>query len=389
MDDLVRASDADRDAAAAALRSHFAAGRLDAGELDERLAAALSARTLGELHAVMADLPPAGAGQLGPARDRLERGYRRLLACYPAAWRHAHDQEMLAVLMTAAPEGKPRPGLGEAADLVAGGLQVRCQRTRDGAAPAWRDALAVLTVVLPLFVLTTTAVQDVERAFRSGIAIYPGGGFGPVNSSLLAAQLTVPLGLASIALLRRYRVAALTVAAAVIGLAVLAGWTDLSAAYGLTSPYVLLAVAVQVGAVTASPGPRRALALLTWKSAALTVIAAASIAVTSYPLSIAAVVMIVAAMSLSSSLGRWLLLLLAIPLWPYLTLSLAIGGGIAIRLAAPPLLVTSPISGLVLLQPTTWWLSDAYLIPAVLLCLFAAAASRDSLRSRQLAKPTA
>ena len=115
MDDRVRESDADRDGAAAALRGHFAAGRLDAGELDERLAAALSARTLGELHAVMADLQPAGAGQLGPARDRLERGYRRLLACYPAAWRRAHEQEMLAVLMTAAPEGKPRPGLGEAA----------------------------------------------------------------------------------------------------------------------------------------------------------------------------------------------------------------------------------------------------------------------------------
>ena len=91
-------------------------------------------------------------------------------------------------------------------------------------------------MVLPLFVLTTTAVQEVERAFRSGIPIYPGGGFGPVNSSLLATQLTVPLGLASIALLRRYRVAALTVAAAVIGLAVLAGWTELSGEYGLTSP---------------------------------------------------------------------------------------------------------------------------------------------------------
>jgi len=149
--------------------------------------------------------------------------------------------------------------------------------------------------------------------------------------------------------------------------------------------------------VTASPGPRRALSLLTWKSVALTVIAAASIAVTSYPLSIAAVVVIIAALSLSSSLGRWLLLLLAIPLWPYLTTSWTIGGSIAVHLGLgdPQVLITSPISGLVTLEPLvvrwplTWWLGDAYLIPAVLLCLFAAAASRDSHRSRRLAKPAA
>jgi hypothetical protein len=59
MDDRFRASDADRDRVAGALREHYAAGRLTAGELDERLTKTLSARTLGELNRVLADLPGA------------------------------------------------------------------------------------------------------------------------------------------------------------------------------------------------------------------------------------------------------------------------------------------------------------------------------------------
>jgi DNA-binding MarR family transcriptional regulator len=45
----VRAGDADRDAAAAALSEHFAQGRLTLDELDARLDAALTATTHGEL----------------------------------------------------------------------------------------------------------------------------------------------------------------------------------------------------------------------------------------------------------------------------------------------------------------------------------------------------
>jgi len=60
MDDRLRASDADRDRVADALREHYAAGRLSADELDERLTTALSARTLGELNQVLTDLPLQG-----------------------------------------------------------------------------------------------------------------------------------------------------------------------------------------------------------------------------------------------------------------------------------------------------------------------------------------
>jgi hypothetical protein len=62
----LRASDEDREDVADALRAHCAAGRLEVGELEERLAATLSARTLGELGDLVADLPRGRS----PARPR-------------------------------------------------------------------------------------------------------------------------------------------------------------------------------------------------------------------------------------------------------------------------------------------------------------------------------
>src|SRR5436190_6243913 len=56
----LRASDADRDAIAARLRQATLDGRLDAEEFEDRLGAALRARTYGELRRLVADLPTAG-----------------------------------------------------------------------------------------------------------------------------------------------------------------------------------------------------------------------------------------------------------------------------------------------------------------------------------------
>jgi Domain of unknown function (DUF1707) len=55
----LRASDADREQIAERLRKATAEGRLVAEELEERLEAAFTARTYGELDAVVADLPSA------------------------------------------------------------------------------------------------------------------------------------------------------------------------------------------------------------------------------------------------------------------------------------------------------------------------------------------
>src|ERR1022692_4345021 len=54
----------------------------------------------------------------------LERRYRRLLACYPRAFRREHTEEMLAVLMAGARQGR-RPSLAESADRHATSLPRR------------------------------------------------------------------------------------------------------------------------------------------------------------------------------------------------------------------------------------------------------------------------
>jgi hypothetical protein len=63
MDDRMRISDADREQVTARLREHYAAGRLTSEELEERITAALNAKTYGDLRRIMVDLPePAPAG---------------------------------------------------------------------------------------------------------------------------------------------------------------------------------------------------------------------------------------------------------------------------------------------------------------------------------------
>jgi hypothetical protein len=53
----LRISDADRERAATVLREHYAAGRLDSSEFEERLEAVYAARTEGEIASLRADLP--------------------------------------------------------------------------------------------------------------------------------------------------------------------------------------------------------------------------------------------------------------------------------------------------------------------------------------------
>jgi len=66
MNDRMRISDSDRDRVAAQLRDYYAEGRLTSEELDERVTAALSAKTAGDLRRLMADLPSPSPAQAGP-----------------------------------------------------------------------------------------------------------------------------------------------------------------------------------------------------------------------------------------------------------------------------------------------------------------------------------
>jgi len=57
----LRVSDAEREAAADRLAEHFAAGRLDQAEFDDRVGRAMSARTRADLSGLFAGLPETGA----------------------------------------------------------------------------------------------------------------------------------------------------------------------------------------------------------------------------------------------------------------------------------------------------------------------------------------
>lgn len=69
----IRVSDHEREQVAAAIREHYAAGRLDSGELEERVQRAYSARTIGELEALSADLPALPATRSAPDGALIQR----------------------------------------------------------------------------------------------------------------------------------------------------------------------------------------------------------------------------------------------------------------------------------------------------------------------------
>jgi len=83
-DRSIRASDADRERVVASLRDHYAAGRLNGDEFNERLDKAYAATTLGDLADLQTDLPapappplptraqPAGPVMAGSGRFSLE-----------------------------------------------------------------------------------------------------------------------------------------------------------------------------------------------------------------------------------------------------------------------------------------------------------------------------
>jgi hypothetical protein len=75
----LRASDADRDQLAGELRDHAVAGRLETDELEQRLQAAYTARTTGELAALRRDLPATPASLALAQRERRAQLVRRSL----------------------------------------------------------------------------------------------------------------------------------------------------------------------------------------------------------------------------------------------------------------------------------------------------------------------
>ena len=74
----------------------------------------------------------------------LERGYRRLLAFYPRAFRRENEEEILAVLLATAGEDQRRPGLAISADLIRSGLLMRLRPSVPHSAHTVRAAVKLV-----------------------------------------------------------------------------------------------------------------------------------------------------------------------------------------------------------------------------------------------------
>jgi len=82
----VRASDAEREAVVDRLRTHFAEGRLDHEELEERVEAAYRAKMRSELDGLLADLPAAVSPPESPPSPPVAPPSYRPLLGYALRW---------------------------------------------------------------------------------------------------------------------------------------------------------------------------------------------------------------------------------------------------------------------------------------------------------------
>jgi hypothetical protein len=253
----------------------------------------------------------------------LERRYRRLLAWYPAGHRRAYGEEMIGVLMAAAPGGASRPGPAGTIDLIRGGLRARFRSgLRRLAGIDWTDALAVCSVAVPVILL-----GYFTAGWLWGLHVY----VGPVHQQL--ERVLVVLAIAAPPLLTlRYRRTAALIALALAGGYVFFTLTDMSRwPWILSGGSISGSVAWLLGAIALalSPGPRRALDILTPKS--WIVLAGSGIAIGLigpylwlWPAWLAAVIVFAVLATITAGLlltipgavARGLLLLLAGPAYP-------------------------------------------------------------------------
>jgi hypothetical protein len=105
---------------------------------------------------------------------RLERRYRRLLACYPWAFRRENEEEILAVLLACAQQGQQRPGLAPSADLIKGAIQVRLRPAR-GQPHSVRIGIRLMCAGAAAHLAVLITIVATAGSLRSAVARgYPG-----------------------------------------------------------------------------------------------------------------------------------------------------------------------------------------------------------------------
>jgi hypothetical protein len=285
-------------------------------------------------------------------QDELARRYRQRLALYPRAYRHEHEEEMLAVLLECAQPGQEFPRVVESLDLIWGALRMRLRLRQVYRGNIGSDALAAFSLLAPLL-LAGPALATLMLQLVHGPPA-PGAMSSEVYAAAIAAArgvslaMTGQLAVAIAVVLRRRRLALAVITV------VLAVWV-IDSRFGFRSldtvgELLLTCYALEAIALIASPGPRRGLRLLSWKSGPVLVVAAAALTVTwtltmrfayggAFPsgreaelsgLAVLALVMLAAGVALFSQLGRYVVVLFAGMLCPFVFNLGSLGGAVYI-----------------------------------------------------------
>jgi hypothetical protein len=266
----------------------------------------------------------------------LERGYRRLLACYPRRFRDEHGEELLAVLLADASDGQHRPGVLESADLVRNGLGMRLRPdVSRSARQDWSDALAAYSLAAPVLLLLTTVTAFLLQLSLNSY---------PLAMSLVWPGLCITVALEAVIIVpviagrRKTALAALVLVAALLGLA----GTRMPGVWWIVAPIMLTGLSVfllEAVALIASPGPRHGRRLMHWGHWAFLLPAVA--AAQAYPFTIGGVrgslaalvgmvILILALNKLGQALrlSRYFRLLLAATFYPtiFITATIDLGG---------------------------------------------------------------
>jgi hypothetical protein len=135
-----------------------------------------------------------------PASSNLERGYRRLIACYPRSFRKDNEEEILTVLLATAQEGQRRPGLGESADLIKGAIRMRMGLSRTPRTVLYAVRLMYLGAATQLAVLITVILTagHIRAAVQTAMAAYHNPAvtaqvMHAVNIDLVLDEVVIPV----------------------------------------------------------------------------------------------------------------------------------------------------------------------------------------------------
>jgi len=124
----------------------------------------------------------------------LERGYRRLLAFYPTAFRRENEEEILAVLLACAQDGQARPGLEASVDLLKGAARMRL-RPRPGQPRTVFAAVRLMWAGAAAELATLITIIVTAGAVRSAVLHAPPAPVPGLLGHLIAVVAAAPIAI--------------------------------------------------------------------------------------------------------------------------------------------------------------------------------------------------